>query len=68
MLITRETVVQKLTAYLHYESSLGDLVGWAQLAMMEGELDDAHHDAIRDSVARLGIADARAVWIDVGGL
>jgi hypothetical protein len=54
MAITRETVVQKLAAYLHHEISLGDLADWAQLAMREGEFEDAHHDVVHDSVARLG--------------
>jgi hypothetical protein len=60
-------VVQKLAAYLHHEISLGELVDWAQLAMMEGEFEDAHHDVIRDAVARLGLGDARAfglTWED----
>ena len=67
MAITRETVAQKLAAYLHHEISLADLVGWAQMAMMEGEFEDVHHDAIRDAVARLGLADVRAfglTWED----
>ena len=60
MPITHETVARKLAAYLHHEISLGDLVDWAQLAMMEGEFEDAYHDVIRDAVARLGLADVRA--------
>jgi hypothetical protein len=67
MSITRETVACKLAAYLHHEISLGDLVDWAQLAMMEGEFDDAYHDVIRDAIARLGLADVRAfglTWED----
>lgn len=67
MLITRETITRELAAYLHHEISLGDLVDWAQLAVMEGEFEDAHHDVIRDAVARLGLADVRAfglMWED----
>jgi hypothetical protein len=67
MVITRETVARKLAAYLHHEISLGDLVDWAHLAMMEGEFEDAYHDVIRDAVARLGLADVRAfglTWED----
>ena len=40
MVITRETVAGKLAAYLHHEISLGDLVDWAQLAIMEGEFEE----------------------------
>jgi hypothetical protein len=67
MAITRETVAHKLAAYLHHEMPLADLVDWAQMAMMEGEFEDADHDAIRDAVARLGLADVRAfglTWED----
>jgi hypothetical protein len=67
MLITRETVTRKLAAYLHHKISLRDLVDCAQLAMMEGEFKDTHHDVIRDAVARLGLADGRTfglTWED----
>jgi hypothetical protein len=67
MAITRETVARKPAAYFHHEISLDDLVDWAQLAMMEGEFEGAHHDVIGDSVARLGLADVRAfglTWED----
>jgi hypothetical protein len=53
MFMTRETVALKLAA-LHHDISLGDLVDWAQLAMMEGEFEDVDHDAIRNAVTRLG--------------
>jgi len=67
MPISRETVAHKLAAYLHHEISLPDLVDWAQMAMMEGEFENVDHDAIRDAVARLGLADVRAfglTWED----
>jgi hypothetical protein len=53
MLNTREAVDSKLAAYLHHESSLGDLADWAQLAMVEGEFEDAHRYALCGAVARL---------------
>ena len=67
MPITREIVARKLVAYLHHEISLHTLVDWAQLAMMEEELERVSHDAIRDVVARLGLADVRTfelTWED----
>ena len=67
MPITREMVARKLAAYLHHEISLHALVDWAQLAMMEEELERVSHDAIRDVVARLGLADVRTfelTWED----
>jgi len=66
MHITRETVVRKLDAYLHHQLSLDDLVAWANAALMEGDFEEKHFDAIRDVVARLGLADVRAFWPDVG--
>jgi hypothetical protein len=60
MQLTRELVVRKLDAYLHHQLSLDDLVVWANAAMMEGDFEEEHFDAIRDVVARLGLADVRA--------
>lgn len=65
--ITRETVAEQLSAYLRHELSLANLVAWAESAMMEGEFDSAHFPAIRDAVARIGVADVRAfglTWED----
>ncbi len=66
-LVTRETVAEKLAAYLHHDLSLADLVSWAETALMDGEFDPAHFATIRDVVARLGVADVRAfglAWED----
>lgn len=65
--ITRQTVAEKLAAYLRHELSLADLVAWAENAMMEGEFDEKDLTTIRDVVARLGVADIRAfglAWED----
>ena len=66
-LITRETVAKQLSAYLRHELSLDNLVTWAESAVMEGEFDPAHFAAIRDAVARIGVADVRTfglTWED----
>ena len=66
-LITRETVAEKLAAYLRHDLSLAELVSWAESALMEKEFDPAHFATIRDAVARLGVADVRAfglAWED----
>jgi len=66
-LITRQVVADKLAAYLQHELSLAGLVDWAETAMMDGELDLQHLTAIRDVVARLGVADVRTfglTWDD----
>ena len=53
-------MVRKLEAYLHHQLSLDGLVAWANAAMMEGDFEEEHFDAIRDAVARLGLANVRA--------
>lgn len=65
--ITRETVAEKLAAYLRHELSVADLVAWAESALMEGEFDPAYFTTIRDTVVRLGVANVRAfglAWED----
>jgi hypothetical protein len=65
--ITREIVAERLSAYLRHELPLTSLVAWAESALMEGEFDTAHFSAIRDAVARIGVADVRAfglTWED----
>jgi hypothetical protein len=65
--ITRQLVADKLAAYLQHDLSLTDLVDWAEYAIMDGEFERQHLSAIRDVVARLGLADIRAfglTWED----
>jgi cobyrinic acid a,c-diamide synthase len=67
MAITKQTVVDKIAAYLRHDISLADLVSWAEKAMMEGEFSEQDTDVIADAVARLGVADVRAfglTWED----
>jgi len=66
-LITPHVVVSQLTAYLHHELTLAELVDWAEEVMMEGELAREHYETIRDIVTRLGVADVKAfglTWED----
>ncbi len=65
--ITRQTVADKLAAYLQHGLSLADLVTWAESALMDGEFEGQHFTAIGDVVARLGVSDVRAfglTWDD----
>ena len=67
MQLTREAVAHKLAAYLHHEISLDALVAWTNATMMEDDFEEAYYDAIRDAVARLGLADVRTfalTWED----
>lgn len=67
MLITKQTVAEKIAAYLGHEISLAELVGWAERAMMEGQFDNESIAVAAAVVARLGMADVRAfglTWED----
>ena len=44
--ITRQTVVDKLAAYLQHELSLPTLVTWAETALMEDEFEPKHFGEI----------------------
>ena len=71
MQVTKETAVQKLTAFLHHEISLAQLVDWAEIALLDGEFADQDTDALRFVVSRLGVADVRAfglTWEDCENL
>jgi hypothetical protein len=67
MLITKQTVAEKIGAYLQHVITLDQLVDWAEHAMMEGEFDEQDMDVLRTVIARLGVADVRAfglTWDD----
>jgi hypothetical protein len=64
-------VAQRISAYLRGEQALTDLVSWAEDAMREGEFAGPDFAAIRDVVARLGLADVAAfglTWEDAAGM
>lgn len=67
MVITRQTVADKIAAYLHHRITLAQLVDWAENALMEGEFPEADAAAIAGVVSRLGVSDVRAfglTWAD----
>ena len=71
MLITKQTAAQKLTAYLHHELSLAQLVDWAEAALLDGEFAEQDLETLRFVVSRLGVADVRAfglTWEDCENL
>jgi hypothetical protein len=71
MLVTKQTTAQKLTAYLHHELSLAQLVDWAESAILDGEFAEQDVEALRFVVSRLGLADVRAfglTWEDCESL
>ena len=67
MTITKQTVADKIAAYLHHEITLAQLVEWAERALMDGELAEPDASTISAVIARLGVADVRAfglAWDD----
>ncbi|OGA54601.1 MAG: hypothetical protein A3F74_22420 [Betaproteobacteria bacterium RIFCSPLOWO2_12_FULL_62_58] len=67
MIITKQTVADKIAAYLHHDITLEQLIDWAENAMMEGEFAEEDAATISAVVSRLGVADVRAfglTWTD----
>ena len=67
MTITKQTVADKIAAYLHHESTLAQLVDWAEQAMMDGEFAEHDTTTLSTVIARLGVADVRVfglAWED----
>lgn len=65
--ITSKIVAEKLSAYLHHELRLDELVDWAENIMMEGNFEEENHKTLREIVSRLGVADVKAfglTWED----
>ena len=46
--------------FRRHDRARGQLVAWAESAMMDGEFEREHFADVRDVVARLGVADVRA--------
>ena len=63
MTITKQTVADKIAAYLHHEITLAQLVDWAENAVMDGELAERDAKILSSVIARLGVADVRAVGL-----
>jgi cobyrinic acid a,c-diamide synthase len=67
MLITRQTVAERIAAYLQHKLTLPQLVDWAENAMMESEFSEVDMETLRRAISRLGVADVRAfglTWED----
>ena len=62
-MITKEPVAGKMAAYLRHDTSLAELVGWAGEAMMSGDFAEDETTLIADVIARLGVADVRAIGL-----
>jgi len=67
MVITKQTVADKIAGYLHHEIALAELVDWAENAMMDGDFSEQDAGTLSAVISRLGVADVRAfglTWED----
>jgi hypothetical protein len=67
MIVTRQTVAEKIAAHLQSRLPLNDLVDWAENALMEGEFVEEDAGLLSQVVGRLGVADVRTfglTWED----
>jgi hypothetical protein len=67
MTITKQTVADKMAAYLHHEITLAQLVDWSESVLMEGEFAEGDAGTLSSVIGRLGVADVRAfglAWED----
>ena len=60
MLITKQTVADKIASYLRHRITQAELVDWAENALMEGEFPEEDAATLSRTIARLGVADVRA--------
>jgi hypothetical protein len=63
-MITRQTVADKIAAYLHGETSLAQLVDWAESAIQDGEFDERDMEVLKSVLSRLGVADVRTFCLE----
>ncbi len=67
MVVTKQTVAEKIAAYLHHRITLAQLVDWAEKSLLDEEFDEHDAAVISTVVSRLGVADVRAfglTWDD----
>jgi hypothetical protein len=67
MKITKQTVADRIAAYLHHDITLAQLVDWSERALLDGEIDEKQGPVIASVLARLGLADVRSfglAWED----
>ena len=70
MIVTKQTVANKLAAHLRRELSAAELVDWAEDVLLSDEIELEESPDLRDVIARLGVADVREfglTWEDCEG-
>jgi hypothetical protein len=60
VVVTKQTVAERIAAYLRHTISLAELVDWAEQALMDAEFAENDASTLARVVGRLGVADVRA--------
>lgn len=56
---TRQTILERLTAYLNHQITLPELVDWAEITLIEPNIpEDEDADSLMDVLMYLGAADS----------
>ena len=66
-MIKRQTLRDHLVDYLNHKITLAQLVDWAEKVLNEEALDPEDAPALRNIIARIGVADVKAfglTWED----
>jgi len=67
MLFTRQTVAERIAAYLQHRITVAQLVDWAENALMKADSAEEDMETLRKVISRFGVADVRAfglTWED----
>ncbi len=63
-MITKKTIAGKLLEYLQRDTSLAEVVEWAEQALLDADyIDDSSH-SMRNILAQLGVADVKAFGLE----
>lgn len=66
-MITRKIVAAQLLAYMKHNISISELIEWAEKSIMEGGFETGFEVPVRNTLGRLGAADATSfglLWED----
>ena len=63
-MITKKTIAGKLLAYLQHQTSLAEVVAWAEQALLDADYKDDSSHTIRNILAQLGTADVKTFGLE----
>ena len=58
-MVTKQVAAGAILSYLRHETSLTQLVDWAEDSLLEAQFSDEDMDVITQVLGRLGLADVR---------